>query len=514
MRPETPNRPSRPLSASGLSPMARKTLNEHVVKDSNYYKNLLINRLSDLSNAMSEIKAEVHEQNNRMKEETAISADKVSVLEDIDQLRTELYDVNCAIEKLRLREDERGFDQLVALRAEATESGVECERLLVIKHELVDMLKQNDEFISKKSHQVHDYTKNLTEDEKGIFERRLGEIRDLKYQSEVTRVKVVDMARDIKLIETRVKGNPNIGRFAELDGRKKSLETKKSQLQEQLSVYSFPQVQQKEHILSFVKEMNSKNAEIESLVKQIRDDTKKSDEMLLAIRSDQRDRSEKFNLISKKKTEIEEFIQRSADEQKSLDSLIASFQKDILEKCERLASIRNQERDRPEIELLNSDIKDSQFTSEQLNRELALRTAELSRLDDVEATYLDQVASLGAQITALNVEKCELENIDGIKTEHSNQIATLEGKLRLLKHDIDEYATQIQNLQKSLNVQVMELEKDPSYAKLLLLDEKLRNILTEIDTLNSRIRDAQLLDERRRLTELVGKLNQKLQYKL
>ncbi len=477
-----------------------------IVKDSEYYKGLLKKRLAEIETAMSNLRSDITRNEYDMRKYSTINKQKDTLDSEISDLRTELYDLNAAIEVMR----NRGKDITSSLKSEVSEIEMECERLVAIKRELSDMERSNIELINEKTKQLNAYKNVLREKERKDYDNTVTEIRDLKLQCHVSRDRIANMREEIKTIENEIRSNPRIGRFCELEGRKKSIEHQRNLLQERMSVYSLPVTQQKEHILKFVKDINLKNQEIETLVTSLKTEAKKSDDMALAIRADQRDRSDKFSLISKKKIEIEDFIRRSTEERKSIDESIACLQKQILDKCQGSAKFRKMEKERPDVEHLTSDIHDSQFTTEQLHKQLAHRSAELKRLDDVEAAYIQQVAALSEQYASIETQKEKISDIDKLKAEETAIVTTLEEKLRLLKQELEGSIQTRDLVSLDLARKINDLKNDPLYEKLMVLDQKLRDLVHEIDILNSRVSEALLVDQRKSLAAHIHNLNAKL----
>ena len=317
------------------------------------------------------------------------------------------------------------------------------------------------------------------------------------------------MKEEINEIENNVRANPNIRKSVDLENMIKSLDNERKRLEQELNIFSLPVSEQKDYILKFVKDLNARNSEMENLLKQVSGETKRTEEIALAVRADQRDRCEKYNIVANKKVELEAVLIQAGEEKNRLDSLIKDLQTKILRTTERISKLKNDKETRPEIELLKSENEASAFTVTQLRNGLKERNRELKRLEDVENAYISEIASLSQNTTVYESKLIQLESVEKLKEQDELKSIELEERIRSLQADIASKQGELEERERALDQLRSQANGDPARAKLLALQDKLSTINAEIETLNNRIVEAKLIPEKQELMRLLSTLRGK-----
>jgi chromosome segregation ATPase len=502
MRPETPGRERRPLTAGGL----RAVTKTGPGKDAEHFKSILKNRVNELSEQLGIFRAKVEAKKRILNRESELLDEQARLNQEIECLKTVLYDTNETIIRSRLKKEERGLGNLDALKVEHGALETHCDQLLHEKHRLCELGRENDKKLESLRMSLTSALGKLTQEECDEFNKVRSQVDDIDAQTELTRRRISGIKAEISEIERNVKNNSYIRRSVDLENMIKSLETEQKTLEQELSIFGLPVAEQKDHILKFVKDLNARNTEMEALIKHLASDTEKTEEMALAVRSDQRDRSEKYNLVAQKKTELDSLIKHAHEEKTRLDSLIASLQAKILRTSERLSKLRHEQETRPEIDLLASENQASMFTVEQLQRGLEERARELKRLDDVENAYLREIANLSQQAITCETRLAELADVEKIKKLEIEKLVELDEEVRNLQNNLSEKQLQLRERQELLAVLRNQLQVDPMRSKLLLVQDKLYNVTQEIDKLNSRLVDSQFIPEKEEMLNLLRKI--------
>jgi chromosome segregation ATPase len=508
MRPSTPKFIGRSLTASGL-PSVQRGPPELNSLDGEYNRNLLNQRMSELNSAITSMKTEIKSKQTELENKDKLTMEKDEIASEVENLRMEICDLNEAIHEMRVRKSGKNLAPSADdLRIHVTELEDECQRLSEIKQQLQQVSDANEAVLLRKRADVASALASLNQEKREEFKKCKESWSDLHIQGESIQAKILSLKGEIQAIEEHVKLNPKIPRSVELRAKIKVLEHEKALLDDELHLYALPVSEQKDRILKFVKELNGRNAEIEALTKNLSSEIRKTDERALAIRSDQRDRFEKHRIVANKKIELDNMIQTASVEQERLDKTIVDLQRKIIELSERLLLGK-------EVSgtgLVTEGIRDSVYTNDQLNQEIQRRKQEIDKLDDIEASYLEDVSVITQEtLAAQNILK-HVSDLKSSKQGNEESISTLLNEQKSLCDAYENEKAKCERDSMLMAKRRLQFDKNTLNSTLLRLEENIELILNEISTLNSRIRQAMLIEERTKLTDTMRRLNEKIKH--
>ena len=494
---------SRPLSASGIAITRRSNPIGPPVKDATFYRKLLEQKLQAVIAETKSLERKTKECYAILEREPDVIQAAKAAEENIERLKQQLFDINESIEQMRLKSkmDNTGDEDI--LRTELSTIENECERLLARKHELTFQLESRKEEKKKLDSELRTKLKGDTKE----FDRIKSDMFHMTSEISKNRELLESLRQDIRSTEAKIKANPNISKSIDLEAKLERLQSENAQLESDIQLYSKPAHEQRDLILQYVKDMNAENMEIENVLKKLTAELSRNEETIFAMKSGNKERAEKYQYLSTKRAEIEDYIRKLSEDNTNLEMLISSRQKEILSVTSQLNEIHQRERDKPEVELLSDDINNSRFTNDRLRAELVARRAELKRLDDIDAVYIQRSAELNQKIKVITEELHALENADAVREADNNIIETLLNDIQALKERIASERSRLIEKQSELSLVKAEVIDGTPFAKLLDIDRRLREIDLLMKTANTRLHESTFQQERKQLAESIRILN-------
>jgi chromosome segregation ATPase len=274
-----------------------------------------------------------------------------------------------------------------------------------------------------------------------------------------------------------------------------------------MEILQKPLPEQKDVILQYVKEINSKTAAIETKVKDMLLQLSTLENNSAELRATRKDDSDKFKLIKAKSLEIDSLMKKLADERAKLDEKVVSIQKEIEMASEDKHSRKKAQSDLTEIKFLETELDASKYTAAQLEIELRLRREEIAKLDKAEVTCIKEISDLRADINDLEKKLALSLDVEQLRVNRTQELSQLGEVSRRLEAEETALAKELETKKSTLQAKLMRLSQNEIHGKLSRVDEKLKYVNDEIAKLSRTLESVQFTREKEKLGEMIGKVN-------
>lgn len=382
-----------------------------------------------------------------------------------------------------------------------------CMDLLGAKSSLREMVQEQSSVVSARREELDNFISRMNANDRAVIKQ----IRDsnVDVKKEVLRVQeeVRNALREEKILESELSKNENISRMRNLKAELHSVSNKYESAQKDMEILQKPLPEQKDVILQYVKEINSKTAAIETKVKDMLLQLSSLETNSAELRATRKDDSDKFKLIKAKSLEIDSLMKKLADERAKLDEKVVSIQKEIEMASEDKHSRKKAQSDLTEIKFLETELDASKYTAAQLEIELRLRREEIAKLDKAEVTCIKEISDLRADINDLEKKLALSLDVEQLRVNRTQELSQLGEVSRRLEAEETALAKELETKKSTLQAKLMRLSQNEIHGKLSRVDEKLKYVNDEIAKLSRTLESVQFTREKEKLGEMIGKVN-------
>jgi chromosome segregation ATPase len=333
---------------------------------------------------------------------------------------------------------------------------------------------------------------------------------ETREELKASREAVSEAEEVLNSLQREISENQNISRYLILRTDLKRIQNNNRGSQEDLELFAKPISEQKLIIAQNITEANSRSTILESKVKEMVSNLASLKANRAEIISSRRETSDKYKIIQAKSEEIDALLRKLSIERENLERNIAEFHSNIERVAERIHVNKKTEAANAERVLFESDLDASKYTSSQLEIELRKRRKELEELDTAEATCVNEISNLRAEIAALQAKLADLLDVEKTRESKTNELHDLEKSCERSEEQVASLSKQLDEEKTLLASKNTLLRQNGVHAKLAIVDEKLNLVNREISELKQKMDSHLFTSEKRNLSEMIEKVQQLL----
>ena len=475
----SPVRVSRPLTAGGITGLKPHTSGVRQVKDAHYYRSLLKLRIREAGAEVDRMRIEIGDLQVVVRQSEELNKVQLALQLQIAKDKAELLDINAAIECLITGSHPKPTE-VADIGSQITEEQRACESFLEAKTRLSAQLQTTQaRFESLRD----SWSWALGTESVNALLKDCGEARD----------RMRRVTEDHSQLQAAVSGNTELKERLRLQEAIAATTADKTAIQRQLEMFSKPVGQQREWIINWVKTTRVNNTELEDESRAVSAEIDAMQQTLAGIQRGNPVDVEKIRMLQAREAEMEDALRAFGIETADLRN--------------RIASIRDKHEAGHQMQLLSVDLVNSRLTSAKLMRERDERKAEMARLGTVEATYVEEVSRVQAELDRVRSAITELSDVEQLKRDRVTQACDMESQLSTLDKKLQDMQMTCHAASVKLEGRKLRLTESRIHQELRALDEQASSLDDQVDAIVRRISSASFEVERRDLTRLVEQIS-------
>eukprot|EP00736_Rhodelphis_marinus_P007084 Rmarinus@m.13400 len=462
-------------------------------QDRTYYLGLLRNKMSEMTNEIESLQAEVE----RSDQDSFTQAQLQRKIDDLEKVVTDrrrlLATYNITLDKLRQKIDVAEIEELYhAAKSEKDTESRRTDDAFKARKQIDEKIRETNAKIEELYARREQRLNQLAPDARDRYQYLLEESKQLRGAAQQRHTELEALNAELARLDADLKLDVLKERASKLQEEMSVADEHVRKLKEELSAPRKSPQEMKQDLLGRVKDANAEISQTERSVQTVEEQIGKLHDRIRRIDQEldegkdgnDAQKMEKFELLRKRDTQISSFLDEFEDRWAQDYAAVTQHQEDILQILEgysrdlgagaALPSNAQFEEMRAELEFKKEQLNRSTTTSATLHQELSLRQAELDRMAGLDERVAKDVATLEEEFKRLDEEIAVFSDIEKLKADSAATKKALEGALTGLQERDGHLKRVSHSVQFDFEKDQAELKQDAVGHNLELLEQKLR----------------------------------------
>lgn len=520
----------RPMTMQGVSGMKTGSVGpKRQIYDKTYYMVELRRKCTDLSDEVSRLNKEINDTTQDNALYASLEKRYDSLVKTVRSLEGDLADHNLATDKQRTdARPEEVHHMYMVMKSQNEQQRNDVDQIFLEKRSHEEEIHRMEQEIQAISRAAEERLNVLHPDQRREYEELRQENGKLTTDLSEARDDLDQVNGRLNALESRLRSDVLRARYQQLGGLRKELMERLTVLEREVQQGSMSIPEQRELLLSKVKNDNSEivatekeNSEMklenEKLKAQIREVTADAQE-----RKDESSDQQKYEILFTKDQEMTQFIDGFPESKNEEERKLREKQDIIVRLLENISKtlglspdvspeshLRDME---DELEFKSRQLQNSETTQARLEGELAKRESELEKIDSLDVKISMELQQVQEKMEQYEKDiEVKFEKVAAMQSEGAAHLKNLEATKAVLEKRSTALKQQVGFLKLKHEIKRQQLTDDEVAANLDAQEQKIRQFGQTLYTLRSFITqkhsESDFRSEKSAVMEMVSMIN-------
>jgi len=494
----------RPMTMQGVMGMKTGSLGpKRQIYDRTYYLVELRKRCQELVDEVYRLNKEINDIQQDNNVYASLEKRYDSLVKTVRSLEGDLADHNLATDKQRTdTRPEEVHHMYTIMKSQNEQQRADVDQIFLEKRSHEEEIGRMEQEIGAIARQAEERLNELHPDQRREYDELREESKRLSADLAEARDELDQVSGRLNAMESKLRSDPYRTRHRQLNQTRRDLETQVTQLREEVQQGSMSIPEQREILLSKVK---NDNAEIVATEKSNSEQKLENERLRAQIREviadveekkEENSDQQKYEILFTKDQEMTAFIEGFAEAKAEEERKIKEKQESI----ERLQLIISKSLELPpdvtpeshlrdmedELDFKKAQLQNSETTQSRLEAELAKREGELEKIESLDVKISLELSQVEEKMRQYETEIVErYDKIEEMKAQGALEAQRLEDSKKGLEERSQALRQQVNVLRLRYDGKRQQLQDDETAAALEAQEQRIRQFGQTLHTLRS-----------------------------
>lgn len=524
----------RPMTMQGVMGMKTGSMGpKRQIYDKTYYLVELRKRCQELVDEVARLNKEINDIQQDNNVYASLEKRYDNLVKTVRSLEGDLADHNLATDKQRTdTRPEEVHHMYTIMKSQNEQQRADVDQILLEKRSHEEEIGRMEQEIASIARAAEDRLNELHPDQRREYEELREESKRLSSDLGEARDELDQVSGRLNAVESRLRSDPLRTRHQQLNQTRREFENQLIQLRQEVQQGSMSIPEQREILLSKVKNDNGEIVAAEKNNSELKLDNERLRAQIKEVQADAQEKKDessdqqKYEILFTKDQEMTAFIEGFADskaeeerkikeKQESIERLLQNISKslDLPTDVTPESHLRDME---DELDFKSRQLQNSETTQSRLEGELAKREGELEKIESLDVKISLELSQVEEKMKQYEKEMAErYDKIEDMKAQGALELQKLEESKRNLEERSVALRQQVNFIRLRYDSKRQQLQDDETAANLEGYESKIRQFGQTLHTLRTFIlqktSESDFRGEMASCLDVAGQLNKMLQ---
>jgi len=524
----------RPMTMQGVMGMKTGSMGpKRQIYDKTYYLVELRKRCQELVDEVARLNKEINDIQQDNNVYASLEKRYDNLVKTVRSLEGDLADHNLATDKQRTdTRPEEVHHMYTIMKSQNEQQRADVDQIFLEKRSHEEEIGRMEQEIASIARAAEDRLNELHPDQRREYEELREESKRLSSDLGEARDELDQVSGRLNAVESRLRSDPLRTRHQQLNQTRREFENQLIQLRQEVQQGSMSIPEQREILLSKVKNDNGEIVAAEKNNSELKLDNERLRAQIKEVQADAQEKKDessdqqKYEILFTKDQEMTAFIEGFADskaeeerkikeKQESIERLLQNISKslDLPTDVTPESHLRDME---DELDFKSRQLQNSETTQSRLEGELAKREGELEKIESLDVKISLELSQVEEKMKQYEKEMAErYDKIEDMKAQGALELQKLEESKRNLEERSVALRQQVNFIRLRYDSKRQQLQDDETAANLEGYESKIRQFGQTLHTLRTFIlqktSESDFRGEMASCLDVAGQLNKMLQ---
>lgn len=524
----------RPMTMQGVMGMKTGSMGpKRQIYDKTYYLVELRKRCQELVDEVARLNKEINDIQQDNNVYASLEKRYDNLVKTVRSLEGDLADHNLATDKQRTdTRPEEVHHMYTIMKSQNEQQRADVDQIFLEKRSHEEEIGRMEQEIASIARAAEDRLNELHPDQRREYEELREESKRLSSDLGEARDELDQVSGRLNAVESRLRSDPLRTRHQQLNQTRREFENQLIQLRQEVQQGSMSIPEQREILLSKVKNDNGEIVAAEKNNSELKLDNERLRAQIKEVQADAQEKKDessdqqKYEILFTKDQEMTAFIEGFADskaeeerkikeKQESIERLLQNISKslDLPTDVTPESHLRDME---DELDFKSRQLQNSETTQSRLEGELAKREGELEKIESLDVKISLELSQVEEKMKQDEKEMAErYDKIEDMKAQGALELQKLEESKRNLEERSVALRQQVNFIRLRYDSKRQQLQDDETAANLEGYESKIRQFGQTLHTLRTFIlqktSESDFRGEMASCLDVAGQLNKMLQ---
>lgn len=524
----------RPMTMQGVMGMKTGSMGpKRQIYDKTYYLVELRKRCQELVDEVARLNKEINDIQQDNNVYASLEKRYDNLVKTVRSLEGDLADHNLATDKQRTdTRPEEVHHMYTIMKSQNEQQRADVDQIFLEKRSHEEEIGRMEQEIANIARAAEDRLNELHPDQRREYEELREESKRLSSDLGEARDELDQVSGRLNAVESRLRSDPLRTRHQQLNQTRREFENQLIQLRQEVQQGSMSIPEQREILLSKVKNDNGEIVAAEKNNSELKLDNERLRAQIKEVQADAQEKKDessdqqKYEILFTKDQEMTAFIEGFADskaeeerkikeKQESIERLLQNISKslDLPTDVTPESHLRDME---DELDFKSRQLQNSETTQSRLEGELAKREGELEKIESLDVKISLELSQVEEKMKQYEKEMAErYDKIEDMKAQGALELQKLEESKRNLEERSVALRQQVNFIRLRYDSKRQQLQDDETAANLEGYESKIRQFGQTLHTLRTFIlqktSESDFRGEMASCLDVAGQLNKMLQ---
>ncbi|CAE7225287.1 Ift74 [Symbiodinium sp. CCMP2592] len=524
----------RPMTMQGVMGMKTGSMGpKRQIYDKTYYLVELRKRCQELVDEVARLNKEINDIQQDNNVYASLEKRYDNLVKTVRSLEGDLADHNLATDKQRTdTRPEEVHHMYTIMKSQNEQQRADVDQIFLEKRSHEEEIGRMEQEIASIARAAEDRLNELHPDQRREYEELREESKRLSSDLGEARDELDQVSGRLNAVESRLRSDPLRTRHQQLNQTRREFENQLIQLRQEVQQGSMSIPEQREILLSKVKNDNGEIVAAEKNNSELKLDNERLRAQIKEVQADAQEKKDessdqqKYEILFTKDQEMTAFIEGFADskaeeerkikeKQESIERLLQNISKslDLPTDVTPESHLRDME---DELDFKSRQLQNSETTQSRLEGELAKREGELEKIESLDVKISLELSQVEEKMKQYEKEMAErYDKIEDMKAQGALELQKLEESKRNLEERSVALRQQVNFIRLRYDSKRQQLQDDETAANLEGYETKIRQFGQTLHTLRTFIlqktSESDFRAEMASCLDVAGQLNKMLQ---
>lgn len=524
----------RPMTMQGVMGMKTGSMGpKRQIYDKTYYLVELRKRCQELVDEVARLNKEINDIQQDNNVYASLEKRYDNLVKTVRSLEGDLADHNLATDKQRTdTRPEEVHHMYTIMKSQNEQQRADVDQIFLEKRSHEEEIGRMEQEIASIARAAEDRLNELHPDQRREYEELREESKGLSSDLGEARDELDQVSGRLNAVESRLRSDPLRTRHQQLNQTRREFENQLIQLRQEVQQGSMSIPEQREILLSKVKNDNGEIVAAEKNNSELKLDNERLRAQIKEVQADAQEKKDessdqqKYEILFTKDQEMTAFIEGFADskaeeerkikeKQESIERLLQNISKslDLPTDVTPESHLRDME---DELDFKSRQLQNSETTQSRLEGELAKREGELEKIESLDVKISLELSQVEEKMKQYEKEMAErYDKIEDMKAQGALELQKLEESKRNLEERSVALRQQVNFIRLRYDSKRQQLQDDETAANLEGYESKIRQFGQTLHTLRTFIlqktSESDFRGEMASCLDVAGQLNKMLQ---